>query len=97
MQSLFTEAITASHDLEILIVQENIKWNIRSSFKQRKCKTVPALIDHESNLSGATKMKATGKEYEKRKRTNGIAIHTLHKHVGSLPKNPSIRYFTPSH
>lgn len=42
-------------------------------------------------------MKATGKEYEKRKRTNGIAIHTLHKHVGSLPKNPSIRYFTPSH
>ena len=57
-------------------------------FRPQKHKTGPVIIDEESSSSSATKKKAIGKEYKKRKQTNGFTINNLHKHVGSLSKNP---------
>ena len=69
---------------------------MESFFKPRKRKTGPVFIDDESSSSSATKKRATGKEYEKRKQTNGFTVHNLHEHIGSLSKNPAKGIITPS-
>lgn len=79
-----------------MTVQKNIKWENRKLFKPQKRKTGPVFIDDKSSSSSVTRKKATGKEYVKRKQTNGFTVHNLQEHVRSLSKNPPKGIITPS-
>lgn len=53
-------------------------------FQPQKDKTGPKLTDDEPSLSGATKKKATGKEYEKQ--TNGFTSYVIYTNTESFKK-----------
>ena len=51
-------------------------------FQPQKDKTGPKLTDDEPSLSGATKKKATDKEYEKQ--TNGFTSYIIYTNILDL-------------